>query len=109
MEPKMKRFFSILLSAFTFVAPLAAYIDTAPTLGRIIQESNSIVVLEVVQVSREKRVIVYRKVGDLKGQTADSSIRHQITAGLHPREPMLVMDWAQPGRQIGRASCRERV
>ncbi len=65
----MKQACSILVILFGLAGPLAGYIDTAPTLGRIIQESNFIVVLEVSQVSREKRVIVYRKVADLKGET----------------------------------------
>ena len=75
----MKHGCSILVILFGLAGPLAGYIDTAPTLGRIIQESNFIVVLEVSQVSREKRVIVYRKVADLKGGTTQTIFRHQIT------------------------------
>ena len=102
LGPGMKQACSTVATLLVLAGPIAAYIDTAPTLGRIIQESTSIVVLEVSQVSREKRVIVYRKVADLKGETPQNVFRHQITDGLHPREPKLVMDWAQPGR---RAVC----
>jgi HEAT repeat protein len=98
----MKRFLLLLLFVGVGARPARAYIDTAPTLGRLIRESSSIVVLEVAQVSIEKRVVVYRKIADLKGQSDASSIKHQITDGLHPREPKLVMDLAQPGR---RAVC----
>src|SRR6516225_4968523 len=98
---RMKRWALIILTLGVAVRPLPAYIDAAPTLGRIIRESSAIAVLEVVKVSPEKRVVVYRKVADLKGQSSDEA-KHQLTDGLHPREPKLILDWAQPGK---RAVC----
>jgi hypothetical protein len=55
-------------------------------------------VLRVDKVSAEKRILIYRKVADLKGKLALDVVKHQITDGWHPREPKLIMDWARPGR-----------
>gem|GEM_PF-1369856 len=79
-------------------APAWAYIDAAPTLGRLIQDAAEITVLEVVKLDRSKRVIIFRKLGDLKGQSTNDVIKQQITDGLHPREPKLILDWAEPGK-----------
>jgi HEAT repeat protein len=93
----MKRLLSILLLT-SFAAPARAYIDVTPTLGRLVKDSSNIVLLRVERVSREKRVILYRKVADLKGHSAGDPIRHQLTGGFHPREPAAILDWAEPGR-----------
>src|SRR5262249_28331311 len=72
------------------------------SLGEIIKESTTITVLEVHKVSQEKRVIVYKKLTDLKGKDPDAILRHHIADGLHPREPRAIMEWAEPGK---RAVC----
>jgi HEAT repeat protein len=75
-----------------------AYLDTTPTLGRLTRDSTCIVVLQVDKVSKEKGVIVYRKVADLKGRYPDEMAKHHIMEGLHPRESKLILDWAEPGK-----------
>jgi HEAT repeat protein len=65
-------------------------------LGRVINQSTRIVVLQVERVSREKQVVVYKKVADLKG-SSDDVVKHQLTDGYHPRESRTVLDWAEPG------------
>jgi HEAT repeat protein len=79
-------------------APVMAYIDVTPTLGRIINQSDHIVLLRVAKVNLDKRAIIFEKVVDLKGQSASGPIKHQITDGLHPREPATILDWVEPGR-----------
>src|SRR5437016_9291496 len=81
-----------------FAAPALAYIDAGPTLGRVIQDSTHIVVLQVDKVDKEKGLILYRKVADLKGEGADEQFKHRIGDGLHPREPKQILDWAEPGK-----------
>jgi hypothetical protein len=51
-------------------ARAGAYVDhmSGFTLGCVIEHSPTIVVLEVEKVSLEKRVIVFKKVADLKGK-----------------------------------------
>ncbi|HLY73080.1 MAG TPA: HEAT repeat domain-containing protein [Planctomycetota bacterium] len=84
-------------------APWAhAYIDATPTLGTLMKDSTDIVVLEVEKVNTEKRIIIYKKIADLKGKLSGDEMRHQITIGWHPRESQIIFDWAQPGK---RAIC----
>lgn len=81
------------------LAPRAgAYIDTCPSLGTVVASSTSIVVLQVDKVSVEKRAIIWKKLGELKGKNPNEQFRHQITDGGHPREPKGILDWARPGR-----------
>src|SRR5262249_12404948 len=65
--------------------------------GRLVKDSTHIYVIEVEKVSKEKRVIIYRKVADLKGKSAPE-IKHAIGEGLHVREPKQILDWAEPGK-----------
>jgi HEAT repeat protein len=76
-----------------------AYIDVSPTLGRLVNDSASIVLLEVEKASPEKRIIIYRKVADLKGSYPQQQVKHLLSSGLHPREPASILDWAEPGRR----------
>jgi HEAT repeat protein len=41
---------------------------------------------------------LYQKVADLKGRHPDERVKHHVTEGLHPREPKLILDWAEPGK-----------
>jgi len=77
---------------------LHAYVEIPYALGRIVAESSSIAVLRVEKVDRDKNLIFYRKVQDLKGKTPDQ-VKHNIArAGFHPREWQIVMQWAEPGK-----------
>ena len=42
--------------------------------------------------------IVREKVADLKGEDSPAQVKHLITDGFHPREPKVVIDWAEPGK-----------
>jgi HEAT repeat protein len=88
----------VLLFVSLLACPAQAYVDWAPTLGKTIKDSTNIVVLKVDKVSEEKRAIIFTKVADLKGTFAAERVNHQITDGLHPREPYTIMDWAEPGQ-----------
>ncbi len=75
-----------------------AYIDVTPTLGRIINDSDHIVLLRVEKVDLERRVILFHKLADLKGRTSSAPVKHRITNGLHPREPATILEWAERGQ-----------
>ncbi len=90
-------------------APSWAYMGAYPTLGKLTADASHVVVLRVDRVSREKRVIIFRKVEDLKGQGAAEVVKHQLTDGFHPRQARAVLDWGEPGElavsfQTGQAS-----
>src|SRR5262245_5123700 len=62
----LRRLLCTALVAITWTAPAGGYIDAAPTLGSLVQDSTNIVVLQVDRVSREKGVIIFRTVAELK-------------------------------------------
>src|SRR5438309_3107152 len=94
----MRRLWCAAVFVCGLAGPAWAYIDAGPTLGRIIQDSTHIVVLQVDNVDKEKGIIVYKKVADLKGESDSAQFKHRIGDGLHPREPKQILDWAEPGK-----------
>jgi HEAT repeat protein len=96
----MKRVLSALLIVLGVATPSWAYLEVSPvvpTLGRVVNQSTRIQVLQVDKVSREKQVIIYKKIADLKGKDANEVVKHKLTDGYHPRELRTVLDWAEPG------------
>jgi hypothetical protein len=77
-----------------------AYVDHMGgfTLGYVVKNAATIVVLEVESVSLEKRVVIFKKVADLKGRHPGKRVKHQLKEGLQPHELKTVLDWAAPGR-----------
>jgi hypothetical protein len=74
-----------------------AYIDLAPTLAKIIADSKSVTVVEVMEFDRQKHVVVLKAVRGLKGDVPADSIRHDVApsdGGVVPRE---IQQWAGPG------------
>lgn len=98
------RRFTWLLVAVVFslgiqVQSANAYVEIAYTLGRVIQESTSISVLRVEKVDKERNLILFRKVQDLKGTLPGETTKHNIgRGGFHEREWKAIMEWAEPGR-----------
>src|SRR5262245_24384643 len=97
----MKKFL-LLASAILLLwpRPAPAYIDHFGlyTLRFVLDNSSEVAVLRVDKVSREKGVVLFSKVADLKGNFREAETRHQISAGFRPREPRLILNWAEPGR-----------
>jgi hypothetical protein len=54
----MIRYLWALIILLGLAVPAWAYIDAAPTLGRVVKESTNIVVLRVEKVSKDKGVII---------------------------------------------------
>jgi len=94
----MKRVLYLMLVFLGAPAPSWGYMGSYPTLGKMTADSSSIVVLQVDKVSREKRVVIYKKVADLKGKGGPDVAKHQLTDGFHPRQARAVLDWAEPGQ-----------
>lgn len=97
-RPRMKRILSIAILVL-WTPAARAYVDISPTLGYIVQDAGSIVLLEVDKVSVEKRGIIFRKTADLKQPLPGTVFRNHLDHGSHPREPKIVLDWAKPGRK----------
>jgi len=100
----MKRSVLILAAAAVTVVGFAwqawAYIEVPYTLGRCLAEASHIVLMEVEQVNKEKNLVIFKKLKDLKGQHPEKQIKHNIgQRGFHPREWQTVMAWAAPGKK----------
>ncbi len=92
---------SVILAALLALPPRAgrAYVETPYPLGRILNESTNVMVLKVESVDKQKNLIVYKKIQDLKGQDPRTVIKHDIgQRGFNPREWQGVMAWAEPGK-----------
>ena len=75
------------------------YVEAPFPLGKIVAQSQTIVLMRVEKVNREKNLIVFQKVRDLKGRHPEPTIKHDIgRRGFHEREWKNIMAWAQPGR-----------
>jgi HEAT repeat protein len=96
-EETMRHILCIAVLFFGMVSRSRAFVDFSPTLGKVISQSDHIVVLEVEQVNREKQVIVFKRVAELKGKGAPEVVKHQITDGFHARQSRTILDWAEPG------------
>jgi len=93
------RVLAILLVTALLTVPVRAYIEAPFSLGKLISDSTNIVVLRVEKVDREKNLIIYAKVTDLKGKHPGETVKHNIgRGGFHPREWQNVMAWAEVGQ-----------
>jgi TolB protein len=93
----------IILLGMALVVGLAAtpaygYLGVFQSLGQVTSDAQVIVVLEVEKVSRENKVIVYKKVADLKGNHPGTQVKHHIAGGDDARDAEAILNWAAPGK-----------
>jgi hypothetical protein len=87
-------------AVLALVPAAPAYVEVPYALGRICQESTNIVLVEVVKVNKEKNLIIFKKVEDLKGKHPKDEIKHNIgQRGYHAREWQNIMAWAEAGKK----------
>ena len=88
----------VLLACLTPTAH--GYIEVPYSLVRCVQESTNIVVMELTRINTEKNLLIFKKVGDLKGKHAAAEIKHNIgKKGFHEREWKNIMQWAEVGKK----------
>jgi hypothetical protein len=89
--------FAVTLAYLCLTPAALAYIDLAPTLAKIVTDSKSIALVEVVEFDRTKHTVVLKSVRVLKGDAPAGPIQHDIApagGGVIPRE---IQQWAGPG------------
>jgi hypothetical protein len=65
----------------------------------VVNEATNVVLMRVESVDKEKNLVIYRKVSDVKGKHPADVIKHNIgRGGFHPREWQNIMAWAEPGK-----------
>src|ERR1051325_6608189 len=84
----------VLLPSISF-----GYVEAPHSLGMVVNLSTNVILVKVDKVDKEKNLIIYTKVRDIKGKHPGDAIKHNIAkAGFHPREWQYTMDWAEPGK-----------
>ncbi|HJT78054.1 MAG TPA: VCBS repeat-containing protein, partial [Gemmataceae bacterium] len=87
------------LALTTAPRPAYAYVEAGHSLGQVITLSTNVVLVRVEKVDKEKNLIIYRKVRDLKGKHPTDVIKHNIgRGGYNPREWQYIMEWADVGK-----------
>jgi hypothetical protein len=77
-----------------------AYVEVPMSLGDVIRQSTTIVQMQVTKVDREKNLIIFTKIQDIKGKHPANEIKHNIgRGGLRPGEWEEIMKWAEVGKQ----------
>src|SRR5271165_3747625 len=81
------------------VRPGAAYVEERYTLARVLNESTNILVLKVEKVNKERKLIYYKKLFDLKGKHPTDVIKHNVgVGGFNVMEQKAPIEWAEPGK-----------
>ncbi len=77
-----------------------AYVEAAHSFGQLVALSSNILLVRVDKVDRDKKMILYSKVRDIKGKHPHEVLRHNLGAspGFHPREWQYPLSWAEPGK-----------
>src|SRR5262245_36254504 len=79
--------------------PAEAYVEARYTLARIVHESTNIVLVKVDKVNKERKLIYYKKVADLKGLHPTDDIRHNVgVGGFNAAEQKAPIEWAEVGK-----------
>jgi HEAT repeat protein len=87
----------LITTAVVCIAQAArAYVDLAPTLPRIITDSNTIAIVEVTSYDFQKHVVTFKPVQVLKGALADTSMAHEV-APIGGVPTCQIVQWAVPG------------
>jgi HEAT repeat protein len=76
-----------------------AYVDLAPTLGRVIAESDKISVVEIDKVSADRRKVILKEVKALRGELSAQPIKHQLSTNDTTPVPRHLLEWAEKGNR----------
>ncbi len=90
---------SAIIAVLVGSPPAPAYVEAPITLGDIVRQSTNICLMQVTKVDREKNLIIYTKLQDIKGKHHQNEIKHNIgRGGLRPGEWEEIMKWAEVGK-----------
>jgi hypothetical protein len=85
--------------AILSASPAHAYVEAAHSLGQVVNLSTNVLLMRVEKVDKEKNMVIYSKVRDIKGKHPTDVIKHNIgRGGFHPREWQYPMEWAEVGK-----------
>ena len=73
-----------------------AYIDLAPTITKVMADSQKIAVVEVTEFNEASHIVTLKEIRALKGELGSAPIRHDV-ASADGVIPSSVVQWADPG------------
>jgi hypothetical protein len=92
--------FAAIVLVAGFPSPAQGYVEVAMTLGDVVKQSTNVCLMQITKVDREKNLIIYQKLQDVKGKHPQEQIKHNIgRGGLRPGEWEEIMRWAEVGKQ----------
>jgi hypothetical protein len=99
-EKVMRKWIGMLaVVGLVLVNTAQAYVEVPYAMGRVVAEATNIVVMRIEKVDKERNLIIFSKVADLKGKHPADQIKHNIgRGGFHPREWQFIMAAAEPGK-----------
>ncbi len=90
---------AVALLVWVIPQPANAYVEVPMSLGDVVRQSTHICQMQVTKVDREKNLIIYTKLQDIKGKHPQTEIKHNIgRGGLRPGEWEEIMKWAEVGK-----------
>ena len=87
----------LMLACLSLAGQARAYIDNAPTLAKIISDSQRIELVEVVQFDAQKHALDLKGLRALKGSLDADLIHHDVAAANSSVVPRVIRQWAEPG------------
>ena len=96
------RFFLLatgLLACAALARPSLGYVDLAPTIVKVIDDSRAIVVVQLDGIDRQKRTVTFKEIKVLKGASGTTPLAQPVAAGANAIIPRPILQWAEPGAQ----------
>ena len=87
----------LMLACLCLANQARAYIDMAPTLVKVIGDSQRIETVEVVQFDPQKHTLDLKAVRALKGNLDADLIHHDVASAGGSVIPRAIQQWAEPG------------
>jgi hypothetical protein len=100
IHPRLKRrTFRLALACccLGLVNQLGAYIDLAPTLSKIIGDSQKVSIVEVAGFNPTTHVLTLKEVRVLKGASNQAPVLHNVGSSDGNIVPPAIVQWAEPG------------
>jgi hypothetical protein len=74
-----------------------AYVDLAPTLAKIVNDSRKIALVEVAEFNPQTHLVTLKEVKAIKGDSASETMQHDVATPDGAGVPRHIVQWAAPG------------
>ena len=92
-------FASCMLAGGALASPSFGYVDLAPTIAKVINDSRAISVVQLAEFDRPKRTATFKEIKVLKGLAGQTPLIQPVAADEKAIIPRPILQWAEPGAQ----------